>query len=488
MSGHGSRKNTTGKYVKNVLKGVLPATGISKPSTSTGTFNPQDVAAALSGPGASYQDVQKLSKGLEKNVQLRQLQKEAADIVGGPLEEFGRAPGPGRSLRLNPDLQFLPGGNVDTSDITEEDLAAIETLVDTTATTKNIEPEEPGMDMSGGKRRQRGGAMTRAEKLQYAKAVAMMVLYNSGRLIKEGGAYVAPRGKAYFISRFITPLYGTTSRTAQIMAGLADQIIQSGVTVTNLSVSAFGYTANVASKIIQKFNAWGTATSAKLLSDDYAQSAADAAVESSTQIATTAGVGLFVANQIGILPMSALLAAILFTLKVNIGTGPGRAYVAASFYTWFVAQSPGDKKKIVKHAQDYATTAGKGASAAAGKLGPLLAKGAAGAASMGAGAAQNAFAVVAAAIQNKGDGTPAAVPSSAPAVTAALTAGEASAAESVVIAAERTAGTGGTSTPSGGRKKKTAKRALKKARTTRRRKAPKYLAAPVVGRKGVFAY
>lgn len=414
-----------------------------------------------------------------------------------------------RSARLNPGLAFVADANA-IPDVTEEELNGM------FAGLK--------IDSSGGKRHQRGGAMTYAEKLKYAKAVAMMLVYNTGFAAQAGSEAAAPYVKDYLKSRFITPLYPATSRTAGILIGLADQIVKSGVTVVNLSVSSSAYTANVVSKIIQKFNEWGTTMSAKLVSDEYAQAAADAAVETVKDRAVAAGVGVFVANQIGLLPMSAVLAAILFTLKINLGSGPGRAYVVTSFYTWFLQQNEGDQKAIVDAAKEYATTAGEGAKGAAAKLGPLLVKAGSGAAAAGAGA-QNAFAAIATAVRGQSVDVRAPAPANdAPAeallVAAAPSAAEAVAVPSILVAAAEVAAaevaaapasrarrgkaalsaasslfvpttvasgdgapmdTGAVGPPppqSGVGRRKTKKRAVKR-RVTRRRKAQKILGTPV---------
>lgn len=415
--------------------------------------------------------------------------------------EFGRATLPDGttvSLRLNPDLIPAAIAEMDISNmLADDEFPDIQKIVDETEKTLELAPDPPeegGMDMSGGRKRQRGGALEDWEKLQYAKAIAMMFFYKSSDVAKAAGVPV----KDYFVSRFITPLYGTTSRTAQIMMGLADQIFQGGVTVANLSIAGVGFTANFTSKILENFNTWGGAIVTKALSDEYAKAAADAAVESASQVAVTAGVGLFVANQIGILPMSAVLAAILFALKVNLGTGTGRAYVVSSFYAWYMAQNKDDKKKIIKHAQEYATTAGKGAAdaaVAAGKLGSLLSKKALKEPVAGEGVPvpgkdavavkdKDAVAVIKEAAAPSGSPPP--PPSTA---TEILTAGASKASEAVVIASKAKKDGAWEPVPKKRTGGKTKKRSPKKARATRRRKAPKYLAAPVFGRKGItFAY
>lgn len=426
----------------------------------------------------------------------------------------GRVPGTTVSARLNPALAFIKDAAATPDDVSDDDL--------------NSMFAELQIDSSGGKRHQKGGAMTYAEKLTYAKTVAMMVLYNTAWSAQAGGEAVAPYVTAYLKSRIVAPLYPTGTRTATILLGLADQVVQSGVTVVNLTASSGAYTANVVSKIIQKFNQWGTTMSAQLVSDEYALSAANAAVESGKQIGVTTAVAGFVANQIGLLPMSAVLAAILFSLKINLGTGPGRAYVVASFYTWFLQQNKGDQTAIVDAAKQYAITAGSGAKEAAKTLGPLLAKAGAGAAAAGSGAAQNAFAAVATAVKGKGIEVPTPPPANdAPVVqlleAAAPSAAEAVAAPSVVIAAAEAASPEAAAAVSNapadlgapavaakvrsrrgkpldpgaapfpaaaaeppaaamqtgeGRRRKT-KKGKSKRRVTRRRKAPKYLAAPV---------
>jgi hypothetical protein len=182
-------------------------------------------------------------------------------------------------------------------------------------------------------------------------------------------------------------------------------------------------------------------------------------------------------NQLGLLPVSAVLAGILFALKVNFGTGTGRAYLVSSFYTWYRTQTPDDQKAIKDAAAEYAIKSGAAAQsgaaaakeageAAAAVLAPLLAK--------GASSAESAFKAIAKAVRAK---EPKAISDTAEAdaeknaVTALTEGGRAAA-----IAAS--AAEGGMEATTGGNRRKT-KKVKSKRRMTRRRKATKVMGAPV---------
>ena len=414
--------------------------------------------------------------------------KKDAEPKGGPkLGRYSVTTPEGqvvsRSARLNPEI-------VASDDAAVVEAAAAEVPDDNAVAEVTAELAKLGIGSMGGRRGQRGGAYSKEEAIGIAKAIVQMSLYNARAVAGE----VAKPTAKYLNDEIAQPLLGPLGRVAGIGLSLANAVlVRTPVTFVMGSVASVGYIANVALKVVEKFNTWGRATSATLLSDDTAIAAANAAVAGAKEIATTGVVGVAVANQLGVLPLSAVLAAILFSLKLQVGTGPGRAYLISSFYTWYVAQSPAAKKEIKRNAEEYAGKAQAAAksgaaavqaatSAAAAKLGPKLAAvGAAGA---------NAFKTVADAIRSKEAPAAAAAPAAVEAggaaeAVAALNRGAPVAAavvEQVGVVAPSTGGT------QGGRRRKTAKRALKKARATRRRKAPKYLAAPIVGRKGVFAY
>lgn len=246
--------------------------------------------------------------------------------------------------------------------------------------TKELASIDKELRMVGGKR-QRGGA-TSAENLAFVKAIAMMMLYTSGKLAESA----AGRTKEYIRIEIVEPLLGPGSRLARIALSLVEEgVIRAPVTVVSLSGAGLGYTANFAAKLIQKFNTWGRATSQTLLSDKAAKDAADAAVRDVNSLVKTAAVGLFAANQIGIAPLSSLLAAIIYSLKITGTTGTGRAYFVSSFYAWYVTRPKAEQVAIDESAKEYADAARSAATqggeavkaaveAAVSKLGPMLAK------------------------------------------------------------------------------------------------------------------
>jgi hypothetical protein len=246
--------------------------------------------------------------------------------------------------------------------------------------------EEAGLGEAegGGRRRrklkQKGGDETRAEKIAFVKAVGMMVLYNSGQLVVATGRPT----KDYLVREIVKPLLGTTSRLAGIALALAQElVVRAPVTAAILSGSGIGFTANLATQLIQKFNTWGRVTAADLLSAEKAAEAADIAVKDVASVVKTTAVGFFALNQLGVAPLSAVLASILYSLKITATTGVGRAYFVSSFYAWYVTQPKANQAVIDKAVVGYAAkvkgAAGQGADAvraaaaeAIGSLAPML--------------------------------------------------------------------------------------------------------------------
>ena len=368
----------------------------------------------------------------------------------------------------------------------------------------------------GGKRRQRGGADTWADwgnaKIAFTKAIILMgtspfasLALEAGVVLKAGWDRTEETRKeavqavaGYFIQEF-APLGEVGGKFAKIIVYLLEQLaIKTPITLIMLLGSGAAYTLNVVRYILDMSNQWARRKAEGLLSDETAASAAAAALDSVKSVGTTAAIGVFVANQVGVLPMSAVLAAILWSLQVNLGTGGGRAYLVTGFYAWYKSQSPEFKGKFKEAAQKYAADAKSAAelsatdakvkvTAAAAVLGPLLAQAGAGAGAAG----KNAFQSVAAAITKAIPGSPAptipqdgtaALKDGAPA--AAIAAGAETVAETVKARrrsprarAPVGADADGDVEVEGGRRK--TKKRTSKRRVTRRRKAQKVLGTPV---------
>lgn len=396
----------------------------------------------------------------------------------------------------------------------------------------------PGVLQKGGKKKQRGGGWMDdvKERYNFAKAVVLMSAYFADQVARDTSEAAWPPVKEFLMKEVITPVFVDVGKpAAKIALNLGYELFRTPITAIQLGISGVGYTANFVAQLTKLFNTWGRGTSSYLLSDDAAVKAATAAVATAKSTATTVGVGVAVANQLGLLPLSAILAAMLFTLQMNLSTGAGRAYVITNFYAWYNAQDAATQKIVndnaiqyAKKAKEAAKTAAKspGAAAAAASikkateavarnLGAALSK----AATTGEQAGKNAFAAVigkgvsAAAAPVGADGVSQALEQAAPAAALAAEAVEAGSVPDIpaapaepaaamdeaavgpaVVGAPEAAANGDIGAqfaravrarskkgvgPGGGHKTKKGK---SKRRVTRRRKAPKYLAAPV------FAY
>jgi hypothetical protein len=314
-----------------------------------------------------------------------------------PYQPVGRVPLGNRivSARLNKQqlLEDLDNIVPETAAPTDAD---IQELVDSLAQQGlNIQPAG-----AGGGKRQRGGDVwgTAAERAGFVKAIALMSVYNTAWALGEGAAAVVPPTQAYLLKE-LDPLIKASGRLGGILKGLIQQTTRVPITLALLSAGGLGYTANVAAKLLEAANSWGRGTSEYLLSEDAAEKAATAALSSAKQAALTGAVTAATLNQLGLLPVSTMLAAIFFALQVNLGTGTGRAYVISGFYTWYLSQERGTQETIKTEAVKYAAAAKAkavpAAAEAARALAPHLARAGRGAAA-GAG---NAFKVVADALR-----------------------------------------------------------------------------------------
>lgn len=257
---------------------------------------------------------------------------EADRLLGANWEYYYGRASDGTSLRLSP-RDYIAFAPVDKSDIGDFDIDKLGSVL--------------GIPAKGGKR-QRGGNFE--ESVEGAKVIAMILAYKTQR----AGEYSIDYVKA----EIINPIFGTSGRVVEILINLAEQlVVQTPVTVINGILASVGFTANVLTRITAKFNAWGRAGAASLLSDELAEQAAAIAVADAKTIATTAGVGAIVANQVGILPMSALVAAILRGLKIATGNRVARANVVAMLYAWYLAQDEQTRNTIKQNVVEFANNA-----------------------------------------------------------------------------------------------------------------------------------
>jgi hypothetical protein len=79
-----------------------------------------------------------------------------------------------------------------------------------------------------------------------------------------------------------------------------------------------------------------------------------------------------VLNQLGLLPLSAVIAILLVGLKANLATGTSRAYLVTSFYAWYLGQPKASQEKINTVASEYAAAAAAGVTDVAAKAGATL--------------------------------------------------------------------------------------------------------------------
>jgi hypothetical protein len=441
--------------------------------------------------------------------------KVASRILTAPLGRIpGKVPGTLVSARLNPDIATNPekasvglGLVLASEPPSNSDLANVINELGTAL----------GLPSTGGKRRYRGGepfegleGLLDEDKVAFAKAVTLMVAYNAGQMSKEVALAAAGPSLEYLKSRIADPLKPIVKRVKDITLSLADQLFQVPITGVKLSFASLGFTMNFVSKVVEKLNGWGGKSADYLLSDDTAKKAADVATASIKDVGKTGAVAAFVLNQIGVLPLSAVLAGILFTIQVNLGSGAGRAYLVTGFYAWYNSQPDAKRKEIDKAASEYATSAAKSAKEkaagaapkvkdAAASLGRLLAQKVNGKSvvqSM-ASAAPAAAATEAAALAQldaSAAAIPAALENGAPAAALAASAAEEVAASPAVVENVRSRRRLNAAAPSfpaaaasaaamqTGEGRRKTRKGKSKRRVTRRRKATKYLTAPV------FAY
>jgi hypothetical protein len=474
--------------------------------------------------------------------------KRPLEVDLGSIEVDGRR----RSLRLNPQLAQNPEKLregleevVESQPPPIDDLERMMVELEKATEETNNELRTMGIETTkskvegGGKRRYRGGddelfgGVLDDDRVAIVTTAATAMAYKAGQMTKDAAVAAAGPSRDYLKSRFakMTP---RLARLKDIVLTFADRTFQLPITAANVAIASLGFTVNFVSFILEKVNKWGEEGADYLLSDETARKAADAATDSVKSTGATVAVAAFAANQLGVLPLSAVLAAILFTIQTNLGTGAGRAYLITGFYAWYNTKSKPEKDAINAAANEYANAAKDAAKAgikaaepkvkeAARKLGDLLSKkgkvastdapasagaggvdknavqamvteeGAPASASsvviedipavLVSGAAAAGLAAVA-----KGESAPAAEQAKAKAaeVKARPRRGKAAVGDDgagpLVVADEWAASSSSSSSSAapgkGGRRGKT-KKGKSKRRVTRRRKAPKYLAAPV---------
>jgi hypothetical protein len=190
----------------------------------------------------------------------------------------------------------------------------------------------------------------------------------------------------YLRSRYAQPIYRLVSRAAGTTVSAGDAVIVR-VPISLIVATGTGalYTVELVTQVINRFNDWATDEKGGLQTDystQAAQAAADAIQLNAANLLTGAATGTFILADLGLVPVSAVLAALLFTLKVSFGTSGGRAYLLTGFSAWYASQTPVFQAEFKKGAEEYAQSVKEGAAdgiaKAAQTLGPLLGRGAAG--------------------------------------------------------------------------------------------------------------
>jgi hypothetical protein len=255
-----------------------------------------------------------------------------------------------RSLRLSSEVQSAVNVVTSNPDIRSMKDAGIDAAVDATveefdiAKLQNIvnEVEDLTKPQSAGKRKTvRGGAMREelvAKLKEYAKATLNYAIAETG------------------------PVGASVVNLTRSVGNLAQEaVVRAPVSVAVLSVSGTTFTVNFFASLFEKFNTWARMSGTTLGNMETARAAAAAATADLPSIARTTAVGVVVFNQLGLLPLSAIVAAIVFAFEANVKTGPGRSLLIAQFYTWYISRNPDEQKEILKLARTYTVELGKGA-------------------------------------------------------------------------------------------------------------------------------
>jgi len=294
-----------------------------------------------------------------------------------PMGRMGRVEAPGGrflSARLNPDiannvertqegLQVVVESQPPPVDVLERMMSELEIATEeTNAELGQLGISRPKFKKFGGARRYRGGddellyELLDTERVAIVTTAATAIAYKAGQITQEAAIAAAGPSQAYLSSR-LGKMGPRLQKLGSIVLTFADRSFQLPVTAANVAMASLGFTVNFVSYIFDKVNTWGEQGADYLLSDDTAKKAADAATNSIKSVGATAAVGVVAANQLGVLPLSAVLAAVLFTIQSQLGTGAGRAYLITGFYAWYRTKSSEEQQVIKAAAEEYAEAA-----------------------------------------------------------------------------------------------------------------------------------
>ncbi len=289
----------------------------------------------------------------------------------GPMSsELGRDP-EGKSLRIAAAMKAAEDA---TKEVTGENPSQIDQLAtEVDAALKSIgegeiSQEAMEMAMEGGRRRKARGGDKRSKVGELGTAVPSTTTSKTEYLKKIGAAILE------YAQREIAPIGPSGMAVATGAVGLAQEVVvRVPVTLVTLTLSGTALSVKFFRALFAKFNSWGRTSAERLRSDLSAEQAADAAVKDIPSIAKTAAVGVVFFNQLGLLPLSAVLAAILFAVKANVSTGPARSLLISQFYAWYIMKTPKEQAAFLQNAKTYAAAAASTGRAAVNASAPVAA-------------------------------------------------------------------------------------------------------------------
>lgn len=265
----------------------------------------------------------------------------------GPMsEELGRGP-TGKSLRLAAEQ----AAEAAAQEVTGGDPAQLDALAQAVdAAVKSVDPSLSMSSLSGA-RRVKGGQVPPGKRQKTLKGEPVAPGPDSSNLdyLKKVAAKLVEYAKVE-----LAPITPATTSAIRGAVGLTQElVIRVPVTLVTLSLSGTALSVNFFKSLFAKFNAWGRASATEFASEGYAAAAADAATKDLNSIATTTAVTAFFFNNLGLLPLEVVLAAILYGLRINLATAPGRSLLVSQFYTWYVQRPKREQQEIMTAAKKY---------------------------------------------------------------------------------------------------------------------------------------
>lgn len=285
---------------------------------------------------------------------------------------LGRDPETGKSLRIAEAKRAAEEAAEET--MKTEIGASIDQIAADVNTALNsigqgeLSTEAEEMAMRGSRRRKLRGGDNKRSKVGPGTAVPSTTTSKTEYLKNVGAAILE------YAQREIAPIGPSGMAVATGAVGLAQEVVvRVPVTLVTLTLSGTALSVKFFRALFAKFNSWGRTSAERIRSDLSAEQAADAAVKDIPSIAKTAAVGVVFFNQLGLLPLSAVLAAILFAVKANVSTGPARSLLISQFYAWYIMKTPKEQAAFLQNAKTYAAAAASTGRAAVNASAPVAA-------------------------------------------------------------------------------------------------------------------